>query len=70
MYLRYYESDMTLHVESDTSYLVLTKTKSQIASCFFFKTNKSIINSHIHIEHKIFEHVVSSAAKAESGGIL
>ena len=65
-YLRYYESDMTFRVESETSYLVLPKIKSQIVDCFFFKTNIDTINAPIYIECKTLKYVLSSAAESET----
>ena len=49
VYLRYYERDMTLHVESDASYLVLPKAIFLIVGYFFFKTKTDTLNAPINI---------------------
>ena len=68
-YLRHYESDMTLHVELDTSYIVLNKAIVRIVGQLFLK-NMDTLNALINIEYKTLTHVVSSAAEAETGGIF
>ena len=69
-FLRFYASDMILHVDSDASYLVLSKARSRIAGYFYFKTNSETLNAPIHIKCKTLKHVVSSSAEAETGGIF
>ena len=61
---------MSLHIESDASYLVLPQSENRIAGYFFFKTNINTLNALIHIECNILLHVVSSAAEAEIGGVF
>mmetsp|Transcript_11265 Transcript_11265/g.15885 ORF Transcript_11265/g.15885 Transcript_11265/m.15885 type:complete len:463 (+) Transcript_11265:115-1503(+) len=77
-YLRYYSSDMQLHIDSDAAYLVLPKAKSRVAGFFNLPcqghyrkyAHRNQINSPILIECATLKHVVSSAAEAEVGGIF
>ena len=74
--VRYYASDMILHIDSDASYLVLPGAKSRIAGYFQLIRNKNSapfpkgINGAILVECKTLKHVVASAAEAETGGIF
>ena len=64
--IRYYTSNMILHIDSNTAYLVLSNAKSQIAGFFYLsKKEASIRNAPILVSVKILQHVVSSAAEAE-----
>ena len=74
-FLRFYASDMVLHVESDAAYLVAPKARSRIAGYFHLsahpnKTNNPTINAAIQVECKTLQHVVSSSAEAEVAGIF
>ena len=73
--LRFYASNMQLHIETDAAYLVLPKAKSSTAAFFYLRDNttttkkKSRINGAIHVSCKTIPNVVSSASKAETGNI-
>ena len=69
-FLRFYASNMVLHVESDAAYLVAPKARSRIAGYFHLsahpnKTNNPTINAAIQVECKTLQHVVSSSPEAE-----
>ena len=81
--LRYYKSDMNLHIDSDAAYLVAPGAKSRIAGYFYLSSKSSIsststptstlsppLNAPIHVECKTLKHVVSSAAEAETAGLF
>ena len=75
VYLRYYASDMILHIDSDAAYLVLPKARSRIAGFYQLsdhpsKTKNPTRNLPILIECKTLRHVVASAAEAEVAGIF
>ena len=55
--VRFTASDMISHVDSDAAYLVAPKPRSKL-------------NGTVHIEWKIFKHVVASAAEAETSGLF
>ena len=76
--IRFYASDMILHVETDAAYLVLPNAKSRIAG-YYFLSNQPLPsparpdpkpNGPILIECKTLRHVVASAAEAECGGLF
>ena len=74
-YIRYYASDMVLHVDSDAAYLVAPKSKSRVAGYYYLSDNPEIknnptLNGAIQVECKTLRHVVSSAAEAEVAGIF
>ena len=73
--IRFHKSDMCLHVDSDTAYLVLPKARSRLAGHFFFSDNpdfkRTIFpNGPILTECKTIRTVVASAAEAETHGIF
>ena len=73
-YIRYYASDMVLHVDSDAAYLIAPKARSRVAGYFRMgnqqnNKTKSTLNGAIHVECKTLRHVVSSAAEAEKVGV-
>ena len=68
--IRFYKSDMQLHIDSDAAYLVLPKARSHIAGYFQFPSIHTDINGAILVECKGLKHVVSSAAEAEMSGIF
>lgn len=74
-YLRYYASDMILHVNSDAAYLVVPKARSRVAGYFYLSDHPNItkhpkVNGAILVECKTLRHVVSSAAEAEVAGVF
>ena len=75
VYIRYFASDMVLHIDSDAAYLVALKAKSRIAGFYYLsnhptKTDTPTLNGAIHVECKTLRHVVASAAEAETAGIF
>ena len=74
-YIRYYASNMVLHVDSDAAYLVEPKAKSRIAGYFHLSDHPNItkhpkLNGAILVECKTLRHVVLSSAEAEVSGIF
>ena len=74
-YIRYYASDMVLHIDSDAAYLVAPKAKSRVAGYFYLSDHPNItsppqLNGAILVECKTLRHIVSSAAEAEVAGIF
>ena len=66
---------MVLIVDLDAAYLVISKAKSRIARYYYLsnhlsKTNQLKLNSIILVECKALRNVVSSLAKAETGGVF
>ena len=61
---------MLLTINSDASYLVLPKARSRLAGYFCQTTPSTIDNGVVLIECKIIQHVVSSAAEAETRGVF
>ena len=75
VYVRYYASDMVLHVDSDAAYLVMPQAKSRIAGYYHLsdhpqKTPHPTINGAILVECRALKHVVSSSAEAETAGVF
>ena len=73
-YIRYYASDMILHIDSDVAYLVDPKARSRVAGYFHLsdsptKTKTPKMNGAIHVECKTLRRVVSSAAETETAGV-
>ena len=73
-YIRFYTSDMILHVDSDAAYLVAPKARRRIAGYFHLSDHPNIkkppkLNGAILVECKILRHVVSSSAESEVAGI-
>ena len=74
-YIRYYASDMVLHVDSDAAYLVAPKARSRIAGYFHMSDHPNVskrpkLNGAVLVECKTLRHVVSSSAEAEVAGIF
>ena len=74
-FIRYYASDMILHVDSDAAYLVAPKARSRIAGYYHLSGHPNITkhpkrNGAILVECKTLRHVVSSSAEAEVAGIF
>jgi purine nucleoside permease len=66
---------MILHIHSDASYISENEAKSRAAGGFFYmgsnaKTDKKLTNGAILIIIKVLKHVMSSAAKAETGAVF
>ena len=75
VYIRFYASDMSLHVDSDAAYLVSPNAKSRISGFFYLaehpdKTTQPTLNGAILVECKTLRHVVTSAAEAEIAGVF
>lgn len=72
--LRYYKSDMKLHIDSDAAYLVMPQAKSRVAGYFQLTnepdTPEHFRNGHILVECRTLRHVVTSSAEAEMGGVF
>ena len=73
--IRYYASDMVLHVDSDAAYLVAPKARSRIAGYFYLAEHPNVskrpkLNGAILVECKTLRHVVSSSAEAKVAGIF
>ena len=74
-FIRYYASDMVLHIDSDAAYLVAPKARSRVAGYFHLSNHpnnksKNTLNGAVHVECKTLRHVVSSAAEAETAGVF
>ena len=74
-FIRFYASDMVLHVDSDAAYLVAPKARSRIAGYFHLSNHPNItkhpkLNGAVLVECKTLRHVVSSSAEAEVAGIF
>jgi hypothetical protein len=80
--IRFNASDMVLYVESDSSYLSKTKAHSRVAGYHYLSTAPAAplkapmpdapphpLNGPINVPCKILREVLSSAAKAELGGL-
>ena len=60
---------MQLHIQSDTTYLVVTASHSRIAAYIYLGSitrHSTTVNAPVHVECQILKHVVSSAAEAET----
>ena len=74
-YRRYLSSNMILMIDSDTAYLVLSESKSRIASYYYLsnhsnKTSHPYINSIILVECKVLKYIVSSSTEVETTGMF
>jgi hypothetical protein len=70
--LHYQASDMVLHIDSDSAYLVLPKARSRAAG-YHYLSSRQPVNKHppprnaaIHVECKAIRRVMGSAAEAET----
>ena len=76
--LRYFASDMILHVDSDAAYLVQPGARSHIAGYYILINHpppapiipRRAPNTPILIKCKTLRNVVASAAKAKTGGLF
>lgn len=71
-YLRFYASDMILHIDSDAAYLVLPKARSRVAGYFHLANipPSKLTNAPILIECKGLRHVVCSSSEAETSAVF
>ena len=66
-----YASDMQLHVDCDTAYLVIPRAESRIAGHFYCNNTSTTspptppLNSPLHVACKLLRHIVKSAVEAE-----
>mgnify|MGYP003321455284 FL=1 len=75
--LRFHQSNMQLHIDTDAAYLVAPNSKTRVAGYYYLSdayNNLPAIptprdNAPIHIECHLLKHIVSSAAEAETAGI-
>ena len=74
--VRFYASDMQLHIDSDAAYLVAPKAKIRVAG-FFYCSKKDdsrhippTLNGPVHNECRVLRHVVTSAAEAETTALF
>ena len=74
--IRYYTSDMIMHVDSDAAYLVVLGAKSRIAGYYYLSdhpknsTFPQLNPPSFHVICKFIKHVVASAAKADTVGLF
>jgi hypothetical protein len=78
--VRYTASDMTLHIDSDASYLSLPKARSQAGGYYYLSaasqdpakppTIAPPINGAIYVHCNKIKHAMASAAKAEVGALF
>ena len=74
--VRFYASDMILNVDTDAAYLVLPKARSRLAGYFYMGHNRgtqstlTALNGAILVECKTINHVVASAAEAETAALF
>ncbi len=66
--VRFYASNMKLHVDLDAAYLVAPKAQSCIAGFYYCSNNtpNPPLNGPVHVECRVLRHVVTSAAEAET----
>jgi hypothetical protein len=74
--VRFYASDMILHVIADAAYLVLPNARSRCAGLYFLSDVSTTTppnprpNGAVHVLCKTLRGVPSSAAEAETGGLF
>ena len=74
--IRFYASDMKLYVDSDAAYLVAPKAKSRISGYYYLSNicpndkPKPPLNVPVLVECRLIQHVVTSAAEAETAGLF
>ena len=74
-FIRYYTSDMVLHIENDAAYLLAPQAKSRITVFYHLSVAPSAtipppLNGSVLVECKTLRHVVTSAAEAEVAGLF
>jgi hypothetical protein len=68
--IRFYASDMILHIHSDASYLSVSKARSRLGAIFYLGynyPNEDKLNGSILNVDSVIKHVVASAAESEVG---
>jgi hypothetical protein len=78
--VRYTASDMTLHIESNASYLSLTKARSRTGGYYYLSATSQNpaklptiappINGAIYVHCNKIRHIMASAAEAEVGALF
>jgi hypothetical protein len=74
--IRYYASDMILHIVADAAYLVLPKARSRCAGLYYLSNMPTTDppqakpNGPVHVLCKTIRGVPASAAEAETGGLF
>ena len=68
--IRYYTSDMLLHVDSNAAYLIVEWAKSRIAGHYFLSSKDLTHNGPLHILCRLLKSVVASTAKVKSVGLF
>jgi len=73
--IQYYPSSMQLAIESDASYLSVSKARSRAAGFFYLTSNQGLptsgpYNGPIHVYCCVMKEVLSSAAEAELGALF
>ena len=69
--LRYHASEMILHIDSDTAYLVEPKAKSRAGGYFYLSTKHNPkLNRPIYCLCTLVKAVMSSAAESELGALF
>ena len=71
--IRFYASDMILHVDSDAAYLVQPNARSRYAGYYYLGSQNSTnntLNGAVLVICRTIRNVVASAAEAETGGLF
>ena len=71
--IQFHASEMIIYIEYDAAYLVLPQACSRVSSIFYLSNatpGRPLLNRAIQVICKTLKNVVSSAAKAETGGIF
>jgi hypothetical protein len=73
--IQYHPSSMQLAIESDTSYLSVSKARSRATRFFYLTSNQGLptsgpYNGPIHVYCCVMKEVLSSAAEAELGALF
>jgi hypothetical protein len=68
--IRFYESDMILHIHSEASYLSVSKARSRLGGFFYLgynQPNEDKLNGSILNIGSVIKNVVASASESEVG---
>ena len=72
--IRFHSSDMILHVDTDTVYLVSPGAKRRIGGYYYLSSDPSKMpipsNAQFHAVCKFLKQMVGSATKAETAGVF
>ena len=71
--IRFYASDMILHVDSDAAYLVQPNARSRYAGYYYLgspASTNNMLNGAVLVICRTIRNVVASAAEAETGGLF